>query len=63
MSLLLKKERVALAECLMSWERLFQIWGPKCERWRTGGGARLFHMWGPKRERAGKGARWLLVEI
>ena len=30
MSLLLKKERVA--ECLMSCGRLFQRWGPKCEK-------------------------------
>ena len=30
MSLLLKEERVA--ECLMSCGRLFQRWGPKCEK-------------------------------
>ena len=29
LSLLLKEERVA--ECLMSWGRLFQMWGLKCE--------------------------------
>ena len=28
----LKEERVA--ECLMSWGRLFQMWGPKCEKVR-----------------------------
>ena len=32
MSWLLKEERVA--ECLMSWGRLFQMWGPKCEKVR-----------------------------
>ena len=30
--MLLKEERVA--ECLMSWGRLFQMWGPKCEKVR-----------------------------
>ena len=23
-----------IAECLMSWGRLFQMWGPKCEKVR-----------------------------
>ena len=32
MSWLLEEERVA--ECLMSWGRLFQMWGPKCEKVR-----------------------------
>ena len=32
MSLLLKEERVA--ECLMSCGRVFQRWGPKCEKIR-----------------------------
>ena len=32
MSWLLKEERVA--ECLISWGRLFQMWGPKCEKVR-----------------------------
>ena len=32
MSWLLNVERVA--ECLMSWGRLFQMWGPKCEKVR-----------------------------
>ena len=30
LSWLLKEERVA--ECLMSWGRLFQMWGQKCEK-------------------------------
>ena len=30
LSLVLKEERVA--ECLMSWGRLFQMWGPRCEK-------------------------------
>ena len=25
-------EEQRVAECLMAWERLFQIWGPKCEK-------------------------------
>ena len=28
--LLFKEERVA--ECLMSWGRLFHMWGPKCDK-------------------------------
>ena len=32
LSWLLKEERVA--ECLISWWRLFQMWGPKCENER-----------------------------
>ena len=32
LSWLLKEERVA--ECLTSWGRLFQVWGPKCEKVR-----------------------------
>ena len=32
LSWLLKEERVA--ECLKSWGRLFQMWGPKCDKVR-----------------------------
>ena len=39
LSLFFKKGRVA--ECLMSWGRLLQMWGPKCEKVRKPGVLRL----------------------